>query len=92
MGGDKINARIRPAAAVLIEIAAAREAVGEFCDLPVIPPPKAPDVVPIFPVPFGPQDGKVAHLVTALPKIPRLSDQLYSRNHRVLLNNIEERA
>ena len=36
--------------------------------------------------------GKVAHLVAALAQIPRLGDQLDLREHRVLVDDVEEGA
>ena len=37
-------------------------------------------------------DGEVADLVAAVADVPRLGDQLHLREHRVLVDDVEERA
>ena len=55
--GDEIDARVRLLAAVLIEIGAAGQAVGEFADEALVTLPIAADGVAVFAVPLGPQHG-----------------------------------
>jgi len=53
----------------------------------------APEVahrVAILAVPFGPQRGEVADLVAAVADVPGLGDELDLRDHRVLLDDVEE--
>ena len=54
--------------------------------------PEAADAVAVLAVPLGPQHREVAHLVAALAQVPRLGDQLHLREHRVLVDDVEERA
>ena len=48
--------------------------------------------VAVLVVPLGPADREVADLVAALAQVPRLGDQLDLRQHRVLAQDVEERA
>ena len=54
--------------------------------------PEVADHVAVDPVPLAPQDREVAHLVAARPHVPGLGDQLDLRQHRVLVDDVEERA
>ena len=74
--GHEIDAGVRPAAIVLVEIAAAGEAVGEIGELAFVALPVTAHRVAIFAVPLRPQHGKVAHLVAAAADVPGLGDQL----------------
>ena len=54
----------------------------------------APDVahrVAVHAVPLRPEHREVAHLVAARAEIPGLGDQLDLREHRVLVDHVEER-
>ena len=57
---------------------------------PPSPFQKRRTVVAVLAVPFRPQHGEVAHLVAAVAKVPRLGDQLDLRDHRVLVDDVEE--
>ena len=54
--------------------------------------PEAADAVAVLAVPLRPQHGKVADLVAAFAEVPRLGDQLHLAEHRVLMDDVEERA
>ena len=88
--GDEIDARIRAAAAVLIQIGAAREPIGDLADAAFVAFPKTAHFVAIFAVPFRPEHRKIADLITAFAHVPRLCDQFHLREHRVLVNDFEE--
>ena len=92
MAGDEIDAGVGSAAALLIKIAAAAKARGEFGHGAGVRLPKAAHAIAIFAVPLGPEDGEVADLVAPLADIPRLGDQLYLREHGILVNDVEEGA
>ena len=47
--------------------------------------------VAVLAVPLRPQAREVAHLVAALADVPRFGDQLDLADHRVLLDEVEER-
>src|SRR6266481_7009911 len=90
MGCHEVDARVRPSAVMFIEIGASGESIRHFTNAAFIAFPKTADRVPIFAVPFRPGRGKLAHLIAALPDIPRFCDQLHLREHRVLLNYLEK--
>ena len=92
VGSHKIDARIRPLSIVLVQIAGTGDPGGEFRHRSAIASPELTHTIPIFPVPFGPQNRKVPYLITAFPQIPRFCDQLHLRKNRVLMDNIEKRA
>ena len=88
--GNEVDAGVGPTAAMLIQIRTAREAIGNFADLAFIAFPKTPDLISILPVPLRPEDRKIAHLIAAVPNVPRLRDQLGLGEHRVLVNDFEK--
>ncbi len=90
--GDEIDAGIRPAAAVLVQVARAGDAIGELADQPALAFPVVADHVAILAVPLGPADREAPDLVAAFAEVPRLRDQLHLRDDRVLVNDVEERA
>ena len=79
------------AAVVLVEVAGAGQALREFAGVRVAAPEVA-DRVAVYAVPLRPQDREVADLVAALADVPRLGDQLHLREHRVLVDDVEERG
>ena len=56
-----------------------------------VPRQKSRTRVAVLSVPFRPQRRKVADLIPAFADIPRFRDQLHLADHRILLNQIEER-
>ena len=92
VSGDEINARVGQPAVVAVQIARSGQAKAEAADLSGVAFPKAPHGVAIGRVPFGPQNRKVADLITARSEIPWLGDQFDLRNDRVLMDDIEKRA
>src|SRR6266487_7026061 len=74
VGGDKINAGVRPFAIVLIKIGAASQSICHFADLPLVALPKTAHGVAIFPVPFRPQNRKIPDLIPAFAHVPRFRD------------------
>src|SRR2546422_11275877 len=90
MACHEINARIRAAAVTLVEVTRTTKAVGELSDLALVSSPETLYCVSVLSVPFGPQIGEVADLVTSLPEIPRLGDQFDLRNDWILLDDLEE--
>ena len=75
---------------VLVEVARAGQARGELADRRLAAPEVAHDVA-VDAVPLRPQDREVADLVAAGPDVPRLGDQLDLGEHRVLVDDVEER-
>src|SRR5262249_49093118 len=92
MGGNEVDAGIRPPTTPAIKVAAPSQAVGQVTHQSSISLPKTPHSVTIFPVPFGPQHREVPYLIAALTEIPRLSYQLHLGQHWILVDDIEERA
>src|SRR5262245_16198069 len=88
---DEVDARVRTAAAPLIQVIAARDPGCWLGDNAGVAAPEAANRVAVLTVPFGPQHRKIPDLVAALAEIPRFSNQLDLRQHRVLMNDVEER-
>ncbi|MNU87423.1 hypothetical protein D3C71_772050 [compost metagenome] len=91
MGGDEVDARPGPAAALVVEIARAEQACGEICR-DIVALPVFAHRIAIFVVPFGPAGRKTADLITARTDIPGLADQLQLRQDRILRHRIEKAA
>ncbi len=89
--GDEVDAGVRPPAVVLVEVGAAGEAVGELAERPLLAAPVVAHRVAVLAVPLAPAHREVADLVAALADVPRLGDQLDVGEHRVLVNDVEER-
>ena len=64
----------------------------ELRDRAAVALPEPPHRVAVLAVPLGPEHGEVADLVAARADVPRLGDQLHLREHRVLVDDVEERA
>jgi hypothetical protein len=92
VSGDEVNAGGGPSVITLVEIGAAGEAQGKFSDHAVGTAPKIPHAIAVFTVPFRPAGRKFPHLITAFPNIPRLGDEFYLRDYRILVDDIEECA
>ncbi len=88
--GDEVDRRVGPAAVVLVEVRRAREPGRELAERPGGAAPEVADRVAVLAVPLGPPGREVAHLVAAGPDVPRLGDELDLRDHRVLLDEVEE--
>src|SRR5262245_59860558 len=71
---DEINAAVRRSACMLVQIARARQPRDECSEQALVAAPKAPNVVAIAPVPFGPpQIAKAADLIGA-SRVPGFGD------------------
>ena len=90
MAGDEVHAGVGAAAALLVEVAGAGEAEGQLGHLAPVPLPVAPDGIAILAVPFRPSRREVPDLIAPLAQVPRLGDQLDLRDHRVLVDHVEE--
>ena len=90
VGGDEVDAGRGTAAALLVEIAGAGEAIGKLAHLPPVALPVAAYGVAVTPVPLRPARRKVAHLVPALPEVPGLGDELHLGDDGVLVDHVEE--
>ena len=75
-----------------VEVARAGEAARELADQAAVAFPVGAHRVAVLVVPLGPAGREVADLVAALAEVPRLGDQLDLRQHRVLAQDVEERA
>jgi len=58
--------------------------------MPSVALPISAHVVAILAIPFRPQDGEVADLVSTFAHVPGLGDQLHRGNDRVLMDAVEE--
>ena len=89
--GDEVDRRRRLAPVARVEVARAGEALGEAADV-LVAAPEVAHRVAVDAVPLRPQDREVADLIAARPDVPRLGDELDLRQHRVLVDRVEERA
>ena len=76
---------------LLVQVAAAGEPRRQLRHRAAVALPEAAHGVAVLAVPLGPQHREVADLVAALAEVPRLGDQLHLREHRVLVDDVEER-
>ena len=91
--GHEIDAGVRFTTAVLVQVAASTQSRCELRNgISAIPAPKLPDRIAILAVPLGPQHGEITYLISALTQIPGFGNQLDLRQHRVLVNDVEERS
>ena len=81
----------RLARGALVEVRAAGEAVRELRQRLVRAAPEVAHRVAVLAVPLRPQRREVADLVAAFADVPRLGDQLHLADHRILLDDVEER-
>ena len=92
VAGDEVDAGVRPAAAPFVQVAGAADARGELRGHAAVALPEPAHAVAVLAVPLRPNDGKVADLVAAFAQIPRLGDELHLAEHRVLMDDVEERT
>ena len=90
--GDEVDAGVGAPRGALVEVGAAGEAGAEFRQRLVAAAPEVAHRVAVLAVPLGPQRREVADLVAPFADVPRLRDQLDPVDHRILLDEIEERA
>src|SRR5688500_8170082 len=76
----------------LVEIGGASEAIAQVGDPALVAMPEVADAIAELPIPFRPTRGKSADVVAVLADIPRLRNQLYPGQHRILVDSIEERS
>ena len=87
----KLMLALGPPAGRLVEVRRPGQPGRELAEGCGLAPPVVAHSVAILPVPLGPQTGEVADLVAALADVPRFGDQLDLADHRILLDEIEER-
>src|SRR4051812_13146579 len=92
MGGDKIDARPWLTPALVEEIARSRDPFCEIRQHAGIALPEGPHRVAKFVVPFRPSRRKSANLIAPRTDVPRFSNQLDARKHRVLAASIQKTA
>ena len=90
VAGHEVDAGVGAPPALLVQVAGARQPGGQLRGGVPVALPVAANGVPVAAVPFGPQHGEVAHLVSARAHVPGLGDELDLRQHRILVNDVEE--
>ena len=68
----------------------ARQPVADLGGQVLVALPVAAHGVAVLAVPLAPRRREVAHLVAAEPDVPRLGDQLHPRQHRILVDDLED--
>ena len=91
VGGDEVDAGVGPPTAGLVQVRGAGDPRSELAEAAGPAAPDVADVVAVATVPLRPRRREVPDLVAALPHVPRLGDQLDLVDHRVLLDEVEER-
>ena len=76
VGGDEIDAGVRAAAIVLVQIGGAGQAIGQLADQSALAAPVVAHHVAILAVPFAPADRKLADLIAVFAHVPWLGNQL----------------
>src|SRR4029450_7666570 len=89
--GDEVDRRDRSPPVLRVEVARTGEPRREVADAVRGAAPEVAHRVAVEPVPLGPEHREVADLVAAGPDVPWLGDQLRLREHRVLVDDVEER-
>jgi len=92
VAGHKIQARMRSAAIMQIQVAAACEARRQLADCRAVSFPKSPHAITVSTIPLAPEDRKIPDLVSIRPQIPRLGNELHLRQDRILVNDVKERS
>ena len=59
---------------MLIKIRTAGEPVSHFANATLVAFPKTAHGIPIFAVPFRPEDGKISDLIATFAHVPRFCD------------------
>ena len=90
--GDEVDAGVGPPGRALVEVGAAGESRTELRERLIGTAPEVAHRIAVLAVPFRPERREVADLVAAFADIPRLGDQLYPVDDRILLDQIEERS
>src|ERR1035441_4662986 len=92
VAGDEVYRGDRAPAVLLVQGPGAGQPGRELGDGRGLAAPEVADRVPVLPVPLTPQRREVADLIAAVAHIPRLRDQLDLGDHRILLDQVEERG
>ena len=66
--------------------------VRQLTDRAAVAFPETPDAIAILAVPFAPEHGKIADLITLWSDVPGLGDQFHFGKNRILLDDVEERT
>ena len=88
---DEVDAGVRLRPSFWYRSLLPGQAITEIRKLAFVALPVAADSVAIFAVPLRPQHREIANLISAAAHIPWLSDELYLRDDRILMNDVEER-
>ena len=82
---DEVDAGVRPAPAVLVEVARACDAGRQLAERAAVVLPEAAHGVAILAVPLRPQHRELSDLVAAGANVPGFGDEFESSQYRVLL-------
>jgi hypothetical protein len=88
--GDEVDRSRGPSGVGHVEVGRAGETLPELGESGVLSSPEIAHGVAIIGVPFRPLRWETPHLIAPLADIPRLGDELDPREHRILVNDVEE--
>ncbi len=91
VGHHEVDRGRRPPVGVRVEVGRAGDPGRELTEGSGLPAPVVAHRIAVLAVPLAPQRREVADLVAAVPEVPGLRDQLDLGDHRVLLDDVEER-
>ena len=91
VGGDEVDAVIRLAAVVAVEIAGAGQPRGEVAGLRVVASPVAADVIAVAAVPLGPPQARERSHLVGPGGIPRFGDDLRVGEQRIFGDQLDDR-
>src|ERR1700704_2577134 len=87
---DVVDARAGTAGVMVEQMRGTRHAAAEVSEEFAVTPPIAPQRAAKLIVPLGPAGRKSAHLIAARAEIPRLGNELYSSQDRILPDRSEK--
>src|SRR5580704_3920135 len=90
MRGNKVDAGIGTPATVRVQIARTGNAISQVAQESSITLPIGTNCIPIAIVPFCPAHGEVSDLISSFAKVPGFGNQLDLREHRILMDDVEE--
>src|SRR5690606_6247874 len=90
MRSNEVHTGSRTPAAPFIQITGTTQPRCKLRDESPIPFPEMANTIPIFSIPFRPENREVANLIASLCDIPRFRNELHLRQHGILVNNVEE--
>src|SRR5436305_4202701 len=88
----KVDAGSRSTVIIFIKIRASGKPKCKFTEHAFSTTPIITNAIAVLTIPFHPSRRKFSNLVTTFSNVPGFGNQFYLRDHRVLVNDVEERT